>query len=102
MGIRNLKNAKVVGLEGTNGSFGMAGDGAAMPGGYEIDWPFGQSLDKNKVVQLDSKNGKGGVVPTNKVPMTLENSLKIAQGQDIVLEYGLQVLNQMIQSENAK
>jgi carboxyl-terminal processing protease len=95
MGIKNLPKGKVVGFYGTNGSFGMAGDSVKMPGGYEIDWPYGQSLDKNKVVQIDSKGGKGGVVPNQLIPMTLDNALKAASGQDVVLDYGLKELNQM-------
>ncbi|MHB8893933.1 MAG: S41 family peptidase [Candidatus Geothermincolia bacterium] len=95
MGIKNLPNGRVVGFYGTNGSFGMAGDSVKMPGGYEVDWPFGQSLDKNKVVQIDSKGGKGGVVPNKLIPMTLENALKVAAGQDVELEYGLKELSQM-------
>jgi carboxyl-terminal processing protease len=95
MGIKNLPNGKVVGFYGTNGSFGMVGDSAVMPGGYTVDWPFGQSLDKDKTVQIDSKGGKGGVMPGKKIPMTLENALKIAAGQDVELEYGLEVLRGM-------
>ena len=95
MGIKNLPNGKVVGFNGTNGSFGMSGDTVQMPGGYVIDWPFGQSLDKDKVVQIDSKDGKGGVLPNKSIPMTLDNALKVASGQDVVLEYGLRVLSQM-------
>lgn len=95
LGIKNLPNGKVVGFYGTNGSFGMSGDKAGMPGGYIVDWPFGQSLDSNRVVQLDSRNGVGGVLPNMKVPMTLENALRAASGQDVELEYALQVLDQM-------
>jgi len=95
MGIKNLPRGRVVGFYGTNGSFGMAGDSAKMPAGYEVDWPFGQSLDKNKVVQVDSTGGKGGIVPNQKIPMTLDNAMKVAGGQDIVLDYGLKTLNQM-------
>jgi carboxyl-terminal processing protease len=95
MGIKNLPKGRVVGFNGTNGSFGMAGDTVKMPAGYEVDWPFGQSLDKNKVVQIDSKGGKGGVLPNKNIPMTLDNALKVAGGQDVVLDYGLKTLSQM-------
>ena len=95
MGIKNLPRGKVVGFEGTNGSFGMVGAEALMPGGYLIGWPFGQSLDRNKVVQIDSRNGVGGVSPTNVVPMTLRNAIDSANGRDVVLAHGLSVLRQM-------
>ncbi len=92
LGIRNLPRGKAVGFWGTNGSFGMAGDTALLPEGLGVSFPYGQSLDKNKVVQLDSKNGMGGVAPTNRVPMTLENALKWGAGEDVELPYALQVL----------
>lgn len=92
MGIRNLPNGKVVGFFGTNGSFGMAGDTALLPEGLAVSFPYGQSLDKNKVVQLDSRDGVGGVAPTNRIPMTLENALKWGAGEDVELEWALQAL----------
>lgn len=95
MGIKNLPNGRVVGFEGTNGSFGMAGDKVLMPGNFEIDWPFGQSLNKDKVVQIDSRNGQGGILPNSKIPMTLQNALRLANGEDVVLEYGLRALRTM-------
>jgi carboxyl-terminal processing protease len=95
--IKNLPSGRVVGFYGTNGSFGMSGDKVLMPLGYLVDWPFGQSLDKNKVVQLDSRDGEGGVLPDTRVPLTLDNVLRAASGQDVVLEYGLQVLSQMLE-----
>jgi len=95
MGIKNLPKGRVVGFYSTNGSFGMAGDSVKMPAGYEVDFPFGQSLDKNKVVQIDSKGGKGGVLPNTPITMTLDNALKAAGGQDVVLDYGLKTLNQI-------
>lgn len=92
MGVRNFPSGEVVGFWGTNGSFGMAGDKAKMPGGLSVSFPFGQSLDKDKVVQLDSRNGVGGVAPTKRIPMTLENALKWGAGQDVELEYALKTL----------
>lgn len=95
MGIQRLPQGKVVGFYGTNGSFGMVGAAALMPGPIEIGWPYGQSLNKNKVVQLDSRNGKGGVMPDKTVPMNLRNAIRNANGTDVVLAHGLKVLRQM-------
>lgn len=95
MGIRNLANGKVVGFEGTNGSFGMAGDVVLMPGDFEVKWPYGRSLDEHMVVQLDSRHGRGGVQPDVRVPRTRTNVLRQARGRDVVLEYGLRVLARM-------
>lgn len=96
MGVRNLPNGAVVGFRGTNGSFGMVmGPVITMPGGYGVMYPVGQSLDKDKQVQVDSRNGKGGIVPTDRLPMTFNNALRSGAGQDVELEYALKVLEKM-------
>lgn len=92
MGISNLPNGEVVGIYGTNGSFGMTGPEAVMPEEILVKWPSGQSLDKNKVVQLDSRDGVGGVAPTVRVPLTKENSLRLALGQDLEMETAIDLL----------
>lgn len=96
LGIKNLPKGKIVGFYGTNGSFGMTGGMALMPGEFLVKWPIGQSLDHNMVIQLDSQNGIGGVLPNVRVPMTLDNALRAASGQDVVLEYGLLTLAGMV------
>ncbi|MEI6286949.1 MAG: S41 family peptidase [Bacillota bacterium] len=96
MGIKNLPNGDTLGFYGTNGSFGMAGDEAKMPGSIEVHWPYGQSLDKNKIVQIDSRNGNGGVTPSIRTPMTLENALRVANGEDVELEQAVAVVKSRI------
>jgi carboxyl-terminal processing protease len=93
MGISNLPGGETVGFYGTNGSFGMAGGGAGMPGGIEIHWPYGQSLDKNRQVQLDSRDGIGGVAPSIRTPMTARNALRVARGEDVELEHAIEIIN---------
>jgi carboxyl-terminal processing protease len=95
LGIRNLNHGRVAGFTGTNGSFGMAGDSAVMPGGFRVGFPWGQSLDQGGNVQLDSRHGVGGVPPNLRVPMTLENAVRAAAGQDVVLEYALKAVDEM-------
>lgn len=92
LGIKNLPNGETMGFYGTNGSFGMAGANIIMPAEITIDYPFGQSLDKDKNIQLDSQNGIGGVSPSIRVPMTAENALRIANGEDVELEEALRIL----------
>lgn len=92
LGIKNLPNGETLGFYGTNGSFGMAGANIIMPGGITVDYPYGQSLDKDKNVQLDSQNRIGGVSPSIRVPMTAENALRIANGEDVELEEALRIL----------
>lgn len=95
MGIRNLPRGETVGFYGTNGSFGMAGDEALMPGGLKIGWPFGQSLDRNRQVQLDSREGVGGVSPSIRTPMTKAAALRVAKGEDVELEHAIAIINSL-------
>lgn len=92
MGISRLPQGHVIGFHGTNGSFGMVGGKITMPGGYEISYPFGRSVDANGVVQLDSHNGTGGVAPNPRVPKTLTNVLAYAAGTDVELQYAVTYL----------
>ena len=92
LGIKNLPNGETLGFYGTNGSFGMAGAKVKMPGGITVDFPYGQSLDQDKHIQLDSRNGVGGVSPSIRIPMTEENALRISNGEDIELEEALRIL----------
>ncbi|MEI7673470.1 MAG: S41 family peptidase [Deltaproteobacteria bacterium] len=92
MGIARLPQGRVIGFHGTNGSFGMVGGGIAMPGGYSMGYPFGRSVDSHGVVQLDSRNGVGGVPPNPRVPKTLENVLSFAAGADVELQYAVKYL----------
>jgi carboxyl-terminal processing protease len=96
MGLKRLPNARVVGFSGTNGSFGMAGDGCLMPGGFVVKWPYGRSLNEHRIVQVDARHGKGGVTPDVHVPMTLRNAVRVYKGDDVVLEYGLKTLRGMM------
>jgi carboxyl-terminal processing protease len=82
-----------MGFHGTNGSFGMVGGEIALPGGYTIGYPFGRSVDRYGVVQIDSRNGIGGVAPDERVPMTLANALAYAGGVDVELQYAVDYLD---------
>lgn len=93
MGIRNLPEGETLGFFETNGSFGLCGPEATMPGGITIHWPSGQSLDESLKIQLDSRDGMGGVAPTIRIPMTQENALRIARGEDVEIEEAIHWLN---------
>ena len=97
LAVKRLPRGKVVGVCGTNGSFGMTGGWALMPGGLSVGWPYGRSLDSRKVVQVDARRGEGGVTPDVRVPMTLRNAVRIYRGDDVVLEYGLRTLRGMME-----
>ena len=89
LGIRNLPQGNTLGFFGTNGSFGLATGIAAMPNGLLVHWPNGQSLDANHEIQLDSRNGIGGVEPTIRIPMTKAHALSIARGEDVELQQAI-------------
>lgn len=92
MGINNLPNGKTLGFYGTNGSFGIAGAEIKMPGGLTVHYPWGQSLNKDRKVQLDSQNGQGGVAPSIRIPMTAENAIRVVNGEDVELEEAVRYL----------
>jgi carboxyl-terminal processing protease len=92
LGIRNLPNGDTLGFYGTNGSFGMTGGEALMPGELAVKWPVGQSLDENQEIQIDSRGGIGGIAPTIRIPMTRERALMVAQGVDVELAEALTIL----------
>lgn len=89
MGIGRAPLGQVLGFYGTNGSFGMVGDGVLMPLSIEIGFPYGRSLDETRTIQLDSKNGRGGVAPTIRVPLTKEAAIAFANGEDPELSYAI-------------
>ncbi len=88
-----LAQGRVIGFNGTNGSFGMVGGEIALPGGYSIGYPFGRSVDEEGRIQLDSRNGVGGVAPGLRVPKTLDNVLALAAGTDVELQYAIKYLS---------
>jgi carboxyl-terminal processing protease len=84
----------VVGFHGTNGSFGMSGAEVLMPGGLTVEYPHGQSLGEDGLVQLDSDwSFEGGVTPDVRVPRTMETvRAQFKDGRDVVLETAVRVL----------
>jgi len=95
MAIQNLPQGQVLGFWGTNGSFGMTGGEATMPGDYKLQFPYGQSLNSNRTVQLDSRNGVGSVYPDIAVPRTLENMVAYSNGEDVELGHAVQTLQDL-------
>lgn len=91
MGIRNLPNGETLGFFGTNGSFGLAGSEIKMPDGITVEFPSGQSLDEGMNIQIDSRDGIGGISPSIRTPMTEENAIKAANGEDVELEEALRI-----------
>lgn len=96
MGMQNLPNAETFGFYGTNGSFGLAGAEAKMPGELTVHWPSGQSLNEDKIIQLDSQHGIGGVSPDIRLSMTAQNAIRIANGEDVELAEAINTLHRKL------
>ena len=92
---RRRAGGHVVGFYGTHGSFGMSGAEVKMPAGLTVEYPGGQSLDANGVVQLDSDwRLEGGVNPDIRVPLTMDTvRAQFKDGRDVVLETAVRTLS---------
>lgn len=73
--IELFPNGDTLGYYGTSGSFGLAGAEIKIPGGLTVHFLFGQSLNKEHSIQLDSTNGVGGVTPSVRIEMTAERAI---------------------------
>ena len=96
-----LPNANVVGMHGTDGSFGMVSTSVSLPTGIEVEYPWGQSLSQDGVVQLDSNHLlEGGVQPDITVPLTLETARAIYLGDDdVVLDFAHDALQDQLSNQ---
>ena len=95
---KSLPNANVIGIHGTDGSFGMSSALVLLPEGIEVGYPWGQSVDQNGVVQVDSNYAlEGGVQPDILVPLTLETAEAIyVDGDDVVLDFAHGLLQEQL------
>ena len=101
MALQRLPECKVVGFHGTNGSFGMVEYKIYLflsPDELYLRYPYGQSLDKNFKIQLDSDSTMtGGVIPDLRVPLndSVIDQLYI-DSTDVELNYAIKELNSML------
>lgn len=94
MCIARSPRGEIVGFHGTNGSFGLAAPGIiTLPDGLSVSYPTGRSLDGNGVIQLDSRDGIGGVAPTVRIPLNPTNAVAYASGVDVELAAAEGLLN---------
>jgi len=101
MALQKLPNCKVLSFYGSNGSFGMVEYTIGLfppPDTLSIRFPYGQSLDKNFNIQIDSDSSMtGGVIPDIRVPIndTVIDQLFI-NGIDVEVNYAIKIMNSML------
>ncbi len=93
---KQLPNATVIGLEGTDGSFGIVGGSVLLPTGIEVGYPWAQSIDDDGKVQIDGDHRRrGGIEPDIVVPLTFKAAKAThLHGQDVVLDHAIHWLRQ--------
>jgi len=107
MMLQKLKRAKVVSFYGSNGSFGMCQQVHYLfpsPDDLKVKYEYGQSVDRQMKVQLDSDSTMcGGVKPDIRVPI---NDTVIDQlypdSIDVELNYAVKVLNSVMGTGDLK
>ncbi len=103
MAIQNLPQGKVVSFYGSNASFGMVSFSLNVMEDLVFSYPYGQSLDKDFRIQLDSDSTMtGGVMPDVRVPL---NDQVIDQlfidSVDVELNYAMLQLDQILTNGGA-
>lgn len=88
----SLPQGVSVGMSGTRAAFGLANGEVPMPDGLVFHYPNGRTVDSDGAVQLDSRQGAGGVLPEVRVPITMDTALAFGRGADVELEAALAAL----------
>ena len=94
--IQDKANGAVVGFHGTRGSFAAAGGEILMPGDIALHYPYGRAVDAQGAVQIDSRNGVGGIRPQTPVPKTFANVMAYARGEDPEYRSAVEHLNRLL------
>jgi carboxyl-terminal processing protease len=91
---QRLPQGHVVGVYGTQGSFGMCCGTIHLPGDSELLYAIGQSHDAHHQVQVEGdQNLQGGVVPDVRVPLTRDTVYAMfVEGEDVVLQRAMEAL----------
>lgn len=89
-----LPQVTIVGIQGTNGSFGTVDGADIMPEGIMVTYPSVACLDEDGTVMIDSRyNGTGGIKPEIVIPVDQKAVGEIFEKDyDYELEYLLTFL----------
>ncbi len=81
-----------------DGAFGTTGASILLPAGIDVGYPWGQSLDQNGIIQVDSNDAlEGGVQPDISIPLTLETAKSIhVDNNDVVLDFARDLLQKRL------
>ncbi|TYP79191.1 S41 family peptidase [Paenibacillus methanolicus] len=97
MALKGQANVRIVGFSSTSGSFGVMSSPIRifMPGGYELIFPDGRSLNEQGMIQLESTgDGNGGVAPDVRIPLNAETFAEAyVHGRDMELDAAVQALD---------
>ncbi len=98
MALQRLPQVQVVGYHGTRGAFSEDGGSVSMPGGHDVWYPIGRSLDFFGNIQLEANaEGVGGVTPDVRVPVTFENvRARFVNGEDPLMDRAVALLNKAV------
>ena len=88
MAMSRLPNARIIGFNGTHGSFAILGMPVTMPEGVRFEYVMGVAADYAGRVLIDSDATlSGGVAPSIRVPRTHETMTAFGRGEDVELAY---------------
>lgn len=94
MALQRLPQVQVLGFTSTQGAFSQDGGSVTMPGGHNVFYPVGRSLDAAGRIQLESDGRKGGVRPDVQLPVTYEAvEARFQDGEDVLMEKAVALLN---------
>ncbi len=103
MAIQKLPQGKVVSFYGSNASFGMVSFSLNVMEDLVFSYPYGQSLDKDFRIQLDSDSTMtGGVMPDIRVPLNDQTIDQLfIDSVDVELNYAMKQLDQILTNGGA-
>jgi len=79
-------NIHTLGMWGTAGSFSYPGGKIKIPGKFELFYPIGMSLDENGSIIIESPGDYGGgIYPDIRISNHVENLIRLASGEDVLL-----------------